>query len=364
MATWEEYLQDIYYDPKHPSSFSSVEKLYNTAVKDGRNDITYSRIKTFLQKQETYSMHRAVTNRFRRNKVLVIGKDDQWEMDLMDMTFYAKYNNGVKYVLLVIDVFSKFVWLKPLKNKSGSEVKRAIENIFHNGRIPRRIRSDKGGEFFSRPVQTLLQSKHIRHFTSHNHLKANIAERAIKTIKMKIQHYITYKQNFKYVDHLQDFADSYNSSQHRSTGFAPKDVSKENDVKVWKSLYWPTSKQYAPLQRFRYEIGDYVRLTYLRRTFQREYDQKWTGEIFKVSRRYKRGGIAIYKIKDFNGNDIEGTFYQGELQKVTVKNDHLWKIDRILKQRRKNNKTEYLVRWLYWPKSFDSCIDRKAIIDI
>ena len=364
MATWEEYLKDIYYDPKHPSSFSSVDKLYTAAVQDRRRDITRSRIKRFLQNQETYSMHRAVANRFKRNKVLVTGKDDQWEMDLMDMTFYAKYNNGIKYVLLIIDVFSKFIWLRPLKTKTGVEVKRALDDVLQKGRRPRRIRSDKGGEFLARPVQNLMQSMGIKHFSSHNELKANIAERAIKTIKMKIQHYMTYKQTFKYIDHLQDFVDSYNSSKHGSIGMSPQDVSKETAVEVWKNLYWPTSAKYTPKQYFTYEVGDYVRLSYLRRTFQREYDQKWTGEIFKISRRYMRGGLAIYVIEDFNGNGIHGTFYQRELQRVTIKDDHLWKIDKILKQRKKNKKIEYLVRWLYWPASFDSWVDSKDIVDI
>ena len=358
------YLKDIYYNPRNPASFGGVEKLYRAAIRDGRHDITRSAIEKFLEEQETYSMHRKVKNRFRRNKVLVTGKDDQWEMDLMDMTFYAKHNNGINYVLVIIDVFSKFIWLRALKNKTGAEVKNAIDDVLATGRKPRRIRTDKGQEFLAKTVQNYLKADGIEHFSSHNELKANIAERAIKTIKMKIQQYLTYKQTFKYIDHLQDFADAYNESVHRSIDMAPEDVTEENAAKVWKKLYWPTSKEMRTFQRYRYNVGDYVRLSYLRRAFQREYDQNWTGEIFKISRRYRRAGLVIYKIQDFNGNDIQGTFYQDELQKVTIKEDQLWKIDKILKQRKRKNKTEYFVRWMYWPKSFDSWVDANDIVDL
>ena len=252
--------------------------------------------------------------------------------------------------------------MRALKNKTGMEVKAALEDIFQEGRKPRRIQNDKGQEFLAKTVLDYLKGQGIKHFTSQNEVKANIAERAIKTIRSKIQHYMTSKQTFKYVDLLQDFAKSYNSTVHSSIKMAPNDVSEENETQVWMNLYWPEGKT-KPIH-FRYEVGDYVRLSYLRRAFQREYDQRWTGEVFITIRRYKRGGLPIYKVKDFNGKDLEGTFYQSELQKVTIKDDQLWKIDKILKQRRRKNKTEYFVRWLHWPNSFNSWVDAKDVIDI
>ena len=362
MADWKEYLLEIYYTPHHASSFGGVEKLYQTAVRDGRKDVTRTRIKQFLQEQETYSVHRPVNSKFKRNKVMVTGIDDQWQMDLMSMMSYAKYNNKINHILLIIDVFSKTVWLRALKNKTGAEVRGALEDIFQEGRKPSRIQSDKGKEFLAKTVLDYLKAQGIKHFTSQNEVKASIAERAIKTIRSKIQHYMTSKQTFKYVHLLQDFAKSYNSTVHSSIKMTPEDVSEENATQVWMNLYWPKEKSKRP--HFKHNVGDYVRLSYLRRTFQREYDQRWTGEIFKVSRRYSRGGLPIYRIKDFNGMDIDGTFYQSELQKVTIKDDQLWKVDKILKQRRRNNKTEYFVRWLHWPKSFDSWVDAKDIVDI
>ena len=248
------YLKDVYFNPRHPASFGGVDKLYRAAVRDGRYDITRSEIKKFLEEQETYSLHRKINKRFRRNRVLVTGKDDQWEMDLMDMTFYAKHNDGIHYVLLIIDVFSKFIWLRALKNKTGTEVKNAIEDVFATGRKPRRIRTDKGQEFLAKTVQSYLKADGIEHFSSHNELKANIAERAIKTIKMKIQHYMTSKQTFKYIEHLQDFADSYNESVHRSIDMAPEDVTAKIAAKVWKKLYWQKKRRNVKSKNIMLEI--------------------------------------------------------------------------------------------------------------
>ena len=166
------------------------------------------------------------------------------------------------------------------------------------------------------------------------------------------------------MDHLQDFANSYNKSRHSSIGMAPENVSKENEVRVWHQLYWPSAQPQTKTPKFKFQVGDYVRLTYLRRAFHREYDQNWTGEIFKVSRKYIRGGLPIYNVQDFNHEDIQGSFYQDELQHVIIKDDQLWKVDKILKQRKRRGKTEYLIRWLYWPKSFDSWVDANDIVDI
>ena len=364
MTTQEEFLHKIYYNPKNAGSFGGLEKLYQTVQKSGRYDISRSAVEKFLKKQETYSMHRSANKKFRRNRVMVTGIDDQWEMDLMDMVLYAKENDNVRYVLLIIDVFSKFIWLRALKNKTGAEVKEAIQDVLNDNRRPSRVRTDKGKEFLAGTIQRFFKEQDIRHFTSHNELKANISERAIKTIKAKIQRYMTYKQTFRFIDHLQDFAYSYNSTRHSSIGMAPENVSKENEVRVWHRLYWPSVQLQTKSTRFKFEVGDYVRLTYLRRTFQREYDQKWTGEIFEVSRKYIRGGLPIYNVQDFNREDIQGSFYQDELQRVIIKDDQLWKVDKILKQRKRKGKTEYLIRWLYWPKSFDSWVDASDIVDI
>lgn len=116
----------------------------------------------------------------------------------MDMSKYSKENDEVAFVLIVIDIFSKFLWMQPLKDKKGQSVTAALKNVLREGRRPTRIRSDKGQEFRSRTFNALLKEQNIEHLYAQNtEVKANYAERVIKTIKTKLYRYITYKQSYR-----------------------------------------------------------------------------------------------------------------------------------------------------------------------
>jgi hypothetical protein len=102
----------------------------------------------------------------------------------MDMSKYAKQNDGVAFVLVVIDIFSKFLWMRPLEDKKGQSVTSAFENILRGDRRPTRIRTDKGQEFRARVFNAFLNTRHIENLYAQNtETKANYAERVIKTIK-------------------------------------------------------------------------------------------------------------------------------------------------------------------------------------
>ena len=93
-------------------------------------------------------------------------------------------------------------------------------------------------------------------------------------------------------------------------------------------MYWPKnvsseSKSKTIRKPFRFKVGNKVRITYIRNIFTREYDEKWNGEIFKVTQRIMRGGLLIYRLEDFRDEEINGTFYQSELQKVDVWDDDI-----------------------------------------
>ena len=284
MYEWEEYLSDIYYDSSKPASFSGPDKLYEYIQRDGKYDISKYKIRKWLQRQEPYSLQRPMRKTFPRNQIFVTGIDDQWSADLMDMMKFKQYNDGYSYILMVIDVFSKYLWMRPLKTKTGESIKSALANILREGRYPTRIKTDKGQEFKAREVQKLLNKYNIQHLYAQNETKATVAERVIKTIKSKMYRYFTYKQSYRYVDELQNFVDSYNNTYHRTIKMPPNEVDKADETRVWWTMYWPK---------------------HLIRTKKR----------FIITRRYLRGGLPIYKIKDYHDDDIQGTFYQSELQK-------------------------------------------------
>lgn len=130
MSDWEQYLSSIYYDANHPGSYAGPEALYKTVVAEGKFKIGRHRIKKWLQKQEAYSLTRGVRRRFRRSRVIVEGIDSMWDMDLMDMVSLSKQNKSFKYVLVAIDVFSRYAWCQSVSNKTGGRDSKGYSDDF------------------------------------------------------------------------------------------------------------------------------------------------------------------------------------------------------------------------------------------
>lgn len=112
---------------------------------------------------------------------------------------------------------------------------------------------------------------------------------------------------------------------------------------------------------YKFKVNDRVRISHLKHTFQHEYDQKWTGEIFVITHRFRRQGIEVYRLKDYADESISGTFYAQELQKVNKKEDTVWKVDNILKERTRKGEKEVLVSWYQWPLKYNSWIKKIRI---
>ena len=202
----------------------------------------------------------------------------QAEVDLMDLSSLADFNDGYRYVLVHIDIFSKFVRTVPLKPKAAQEVTRAFKKIFEDGGKTLKIRSDNGREFVNKTLQSLFQKEGIKYFTSSIVVKCAVVER-VKTLKSKYFKYMTQFQTFRYIDIIDDATRAYNHSYHRSIKMSPIQVSKENQSKIFTTLYG--DKFPRPLKPFIYKPGDYVRVSFSKRPFNREYDEKWTYEVTK-----------------------------------------------------------------------------------
>ena len=362
-------LSSIFYDPKHAASYSSAQKLYKSLQSKGQT-IPLKTIQHWLQSQDVHTLHRPLKRKFPRNRVIVYGKDSQWDADLMDMTQLAKYNKSFNYVLLCIDILSKFVWVVALKTKQSKEVLKAFQKIFSQGRKPSLIRTDQGKEFVSRMAETLFKTKGIHHFVTQNETKANMAERAIKTIKNRIFKYFTKAQTYKYIDVLQDIVYSFNRTFHRSIHMTPVEVNKDNEDEVWQRIYLPFkkpnsskihSKTTKPKSKYKFQVGDTVRVSHLKKAFDREYSTKWTTEMFKIRARQLREGIPTYKLADLEKENVQGSFYEAELQKLHVTPNTEYNIEEILETRKIKRKTQYLVKWLFWPAKFNSWINASDI---
>ena len=167
------FLSDYYFDTKSPVAFTSPLALFREARK--------RQVKTWLQSKDTYTIHKPVCYNFRRNRVIVTEIDDQWQADLVDISSLARFNKGYKFLLTCIDVFSKFAWVVPLKNKMGESLVNGFQIILDTGRSPEKLQTDKGTEFLNRNFQSFLREKNINFFTTNSELKASVIARTFQS---------------------------------------------------------------------------------------------------------------------------------------------------------------------------------------
>ena len=152
---------------------------------------------------------------------------------------------------------------------------------------------------------------------------------------------------------------------------APASISKDNEGESRLKQYLlrhatdkTKKKRKNKIKRpYKLEIGQTVRLSHVRGLFDREYSQKWTGEIFKIKTRFKREGIPVYTLESWDEEKVEGTFYEQELQSIHVDDSTEYFIQDILKRRVRNKRKEVLVRWLHWPQKYDSWIPEEDVKD-
>ena len=147
-------------------------------------------------------LHKPVRKNFTKTKVMVSMIDEIWAADLVDMQKLSRDNKGYKYLLTVIDVFSKYGWIQPLKNKTGVEVENAFKNIFAEGRVPEKLWVDKGKEFYNQHVKKLLNKMNIEMYSTENEEKSSVVERWNRTMKNKMYKYFTANATRTYIDVL------------------------------------------------------------------------------------------------------------------------------------------------------------------
>jgi len=302
---------------------------------------------TKAREQVVKELHRPARLRFKRRRFIQRGLDDTFASDLAQLDQYTRENRGFKYILVVIDCFSKFLWTKPLKSKTGLEITKAMIAIFKQSkRIPKNLVTDNGKEYYNSSFQNLMKQHSINHYSTFSILKASIAERVIRTIKEKLFRLFTLNGNHKWVDLLDQVTNTYNNTKHRTIGMRPKDVNKSNEQDILKSVY--AHLKIVGSQKFK--VGDIVRISKAKHVFQKGYTPNWTTELFKISK-VKITNPTTYLLEDMQGHPISGGFYEAELQQT--KQSDVFLIERIL--RKKGSKM--YVKWLGFDNAHNSWID-------
>lgn len=302
-------------------------------------------------------LHQSARKNFPRRRVIIRGYDDLWQADLVDMRAYSHINSGYQYILTVIDTFSKYVWAEPLKSKSGKDVVNAFHKITSSGigkmqyRKPRNLQTDDGKEFYNKDFQTFTNKNEINHYSTYSVMKASIVERLNRTLKNNMWKRFTLNGNYKWIKILPQLIDNYNRRLHRTIGMRPIDVTPKHTKKLLSTVY-SNIKIAAPAK---YKINDYVRISKYKNLFAKGYTPNWTTEIFQIAR-IQRTNPVTYLLRDINGEDIKGGFYEHEL--LLTKQHNVYLVEKVL---RKKGAKVY-VKWLGMDKSHNSWIDKKNIL--
>lgn len=307
-----------------------------------------------MSKQQVVDeIHKGARKNFNRRCVILKGIDDLWQGDLIDMQKHAKDNKGFKYILVVIDAFSKYAWCVPVKSKTKLEITHAFESILKRGRIPSNLQTDFGKEFYNDLFQLLMKTYKINHYSTYSTKKASIVERLIRTIKNKLYKYFSLVGKYTWIGvPLNNIVDLYNNTVHRTIKHKPKDVNVRNQAIVMQNIKCSTK---PIIKKVKYKIGDHVRISKYKGDFQKGYTPNWSTEIFKVIKVNNTIPVT-YKIEDQRKQLILGSFYEQELQKTKFPDVYL--VEKVLKK--KGNKL--FVKWLGLSSNENSWIDKKAIV--
>ena len=218
-------------------------------------------------------------------------------------------NKGIKYLLCAIDLFSKYAFVIPLKDERGISIVNAFNKIIKqsNRRKPNKIWVDQGSEFYNNVFKKWLSDNDIIMYSTYNEGKSVIAERFIRTLKNKLYKHMTATGKNVYYDVLDDAVNKYNNTKHITIKMKPVDVGDNKRVYIDEHN----------VKDSRFKVSDRIRISKFKNIFAKGYTPNWSTEIFIVDK-INDTVPYTYNLKDLNDEEIIGSFYDRELQKIKL----------------------------------------------
>jgi len=242
-------------------------------------------------------LHKPARKNYTRRRVNVYGKNDLWQADLVEMIPYSKKNKGYKYILCVIDCFTKFAWATALKSKTAKEVSSAMSKILIK-RTPKLLQLDNGKEFYNSTFDALMSKYNIHKYSTFSTIKACIIERFNRTLKEKMFREFTARGSHEWISNVR--------------------------ISTYKSVF---TKGYLP---------------------------SWSTEIFKIVK-INETLPTTYQLQDYTGKPIAGCFYSEEILKTNYPNDYL--VEKIIRKKGE----QIFVKWLGFDNTHNSWINVRDI---
>jgi len=287
-------------------------------------------------------LHKPSLKKFPTRRVLAFAVDDIWSSDLLDMGGPA-HNNGYRYIVVVVDVYSRFASGIPICKKTADEVLTAIETVGEeHGTLPKKLWTDQGKEYYNTKMSSFLKKNEVGQYSTFGPHKASIAESFNRTLRIMLQKRMTELNTLNWVDLLPEVLEGYNKRIHSTIHKSPVDVYSGRETPINPVEREHTFHKLSP--------GDVVRISRTKSVFEKEADHPWTRELFRIIEN-KPTNPPTYKLEDLAEDPIIGSFYEQEVQQSKQRLD-IDLIDQVLVKRGK----KALVSWLGYPPKFNSWI--------
>lgn len=304
---------------KEPGGMGSLLEF----AKNQKSSFDLTELDKELSKIEFYSRYRKQRRKYKRPSYIIHHTFSVYCMDLIDMSNLAWYNSNRKWILVVLDQFSKRLALVSQKSKSRSDTAEALEKALKNlskggKRFPEKICSDDGLEFKNAKVQALLNRYGIYHYAIRSKNKSSLCENVIKHTKIVLYKYMDINNTKRYLDILQDVADKHNATIHNSHKFAPNQVTDSNAEEAFSRMNGHL--QGKPRLPPKYEVGNYVRVAGRRLTFQKGYRNLYSSKIFRVKKVVFRPPVYTFVLEGADKKVLPTTFVAEELSLASSEN--------------------------------------------
>ena len=314
-----------------------------------------SKTKKYDFKQLADELHSPYHKSKNTRHVNVHGVNSIFTADLADLNDVKQFNDNYRYILFVMDVYSRYVWYVKMKKKDKKTSEEAFKEIFKKAGKPEYLWIDQGKEFFNKPVLKFLKKQGVKTYSTFGNHKAMIIERFNRTMKTWMYKAFTENNSKNWTGIIDKLVDKYNNKFHKGIQAIPDDVYND-DYKVYHKYRDPVIKP------AKFKVGDKVRLYKKKGVFEKSYTPNWTIELFTIDKILPTNPVT-YKLKDENGEEILGSVYDNEILKTKL-TEPIHLIDEVLQTKTEKGKKKHLVSWLGYRKNMNSWIDDKDLYNV
>jgi hypothetical protein len=360
----KELIVDRYTSGSHPTSFGGVTNLarFYAGTPNAKKIINAA-----LTEIDSYSRHREIKRPKFYNPTFIRTRRKNFQSDLIQLNNLSQFNRGINFLLIIIDSFTKKIWVAPLKRKAMNEVSEAFELLMDKiGSVhPKAIVcTDFGKEYLNRKLQEVLSERGLKHINPSTD-KCSIVERANLSLKKLIMEYLTTSETRTYIHKLTDLVEVYNSRYHRTIKMSPNEAEKEknrDDVIEAFEEFWEKSRR-KKKRKPKFSVGDLVRFANDRGVFRRGYDETHKIAATRVRSVLRNLPEVMYELEEWDGEPIIGRWYETEL---TLTEGSNFKVEKVLRKRvnKQTGKSESMVKWLGYPAKYNEWIDSEELKNV